>query len=737
MAPETDNDQGSFQGGADVKVISSLIHAMSMAASKLIAYPDGHPFVLESFQRVENILRGIFESQDQLTFKIAKNTVILGSTVLDQKNPIFQHFAQVLFEHGIIGLILQKGLVLKELMDFDFIISQKRNDIYQQGGINALLSNANIRHIQTRLIDYGLFRTQEGLNKGEQGMEDLQAPLFWESFVKGLFEGTLDPHGKSGTSWIDIDPETLAMMLNDKYLSHGPNAQEGVGFVFKAGMENLDLGQLTGNEELTKRLFKFIRSLNNDLRQSFIETFFNSLPDDSGAAGNILSGLPDEIILDALERHTNQGLYIPPNILRVSQRLAKASTNLNHEEVEKLLCNYSRDELVDKLNIIFKEDEADRFIPEDYQKVLRGVIIAENISAPELSEVPQLEKTLTDQSIDTSLTAIIVDIIVAYDDSEAIPDVLMQSLKDRCSSLIRGGNFHTVLNILETISKKTAYSQNNKEKPSKNLIEHFSDKSFTYEVLESSKQWGKEKHLYITKLIMLIGPPSIEPLLDRLAEEETRALRLYYLELLKGLGVTVKDPAIRRLGDRRWYFIRNLLVILRHLNDPSILDSIHGLFDHSHTRVKQELLHTLLALGDPKAYRGLLNEMSSSDTDRCLKAIMLAGMTQNSEVTQKLVGFLKKRGLGKTSLEIKKAAVHALADIGNPSVLPVLQDVLKSFSLFLRRKSHLLKLEIVESLVKYPAGEVSSILNDIAHGRSAILAKRALLIMKTLKADKA
>ena len=40
-------------------------------------------------------------------------------------------------------------------MDFDIIIAQKRNDIYQKGGVDALLSKAGIRHIQVKLIDYG------------------------------------------------------------------------------------------------------------------------------------------------------------------------------------------------------------------------------------------------------------------------------------------------------------------------------------------------------------------------------------------------------------------------------------------------------------------------------------------------------------------------------------------------------------------------------------------------------
>ena len=199
--------------------------------------------------------------------------------------------------------------------------------------------------------------------------------------------------------------------------------------------------------------------------------------------------------------------------------------------------------------------------------------------------------------------------------------------------------------------------------------------------------------------------------------------------------MTVKDPIIKRLGDRRWYFLRNLLIILRHLNDPSVLRYLYGLFEYPHPRVRQELLHTLMTFGDPKADGMLLTEMSSSDMDRRLKAIMLAGMARNKEVVQKLIEFLGKKGMNKADFEIKKASVRALGEIGDTSVFHVLEGILKSFSLFTRRRSTLLKLEIVESLGKYPAAEAFSILKKIAGKRSGALAEKAVLTLKTMKVD--
>ena len=209
---------------------------------------------------------------------------MVGLKVLDQKNPIFQRFAGTLFEHGIVGLTLLRGLTSKELMDFDIIIAQKRNDIYQKGGVDVLLSKAGIRHIQVKLIDYALFQAQEDLDSTEEGGEDLKSLLFWESFVKGLFEGTLDPDGKSNKSWNDIDAKTLAEMLNSKYLSQDSKTMEGLDFALLANMRRPALGQLADNDESKERLFTFINSLNDDLRQCFLERFLNSLPDENDIA---------------------------------------------------------------------------------------------------------------------------------------------------------------------------------------------------------------------------------------------------------------------------------------------------------------------------------------------------------------------------------------------------------------------------------------------------------------------
>lgn len=728
-------DQENLYDGLDIKVISGLIHAMNMAGSKLTAYPEGHPFIIESFQKVENILQNIFETRSQLSFGIAKNSVMMGMKLLDQKNPIFQRFAGTLFEQGIVKFTVLRGLTSKELMDFDIIVSQKRNDIYRKGGVEFLISKAGIRHIHLELIDYTLFRAEEDLEIGERDGENLQSLSFWETFVRGLFEGTLDPDARGGRPWDEIDPKALAEMLNNAYFNRDSQALDGLDLTLLASIQRNGLTALMDNDESKERLFTFIDSLNENLRRCFLERFLNSIPNNNEIANAILSGLSNEIILDALKKQANEEFYIPPNVLKILQKIKKTPEGVDLDGIDRFVEEHPKERLAEKLNVIFKEDENDQFIPLDYQKVLQDIIVAEDFSTIELSEVHHLGQTLNDYSIQMSLTSIIVNLVIVHSDGQ-VSDFLKKVFKDHCLLLVKNGDFHVISGILDTLITRIDNSGKGKEFYLNELMEMYTERNFMENVLTAATHWGKEKHFFIKKIIKQIGEPFIEPLLDRLTEEESKTLRLFYLDLLKEFGGAVKNQVIRRLGDKRWYVVRNLLFVLRQLNDPSVLNSIYGLFNHHDQRVRFELLQTFLALKDPRADKILLKEMDSGDTDRCLKAIALAGMTRNSDVFDVIVGFIKKRRLNKIDLEIKKASVRALADVGDPSFLPVLQAVLKSFSLFSYSRLKLLKLETLASLGRFPPQEVFPLLQKIARSRSGEMAHKAAQVIKTLKAER-
>jgi HEAT repeat protein len=290
------------------------------------------------------------------------------------------------------------------------------------------------------------------------------------------------------------------------------------------------------------------------------------------------------------------------------------------------------------------------------------------------------------------------------------------------------------LNLLQTIREKTLQSPNSGDEAWEIFTELFRDTAFIEELLNAPARWGKERYPSIMELIKAVGPLLVEPLLDRLAEEGNRARRQFYLDLLVSLGTVVRDAAIKRLQDNRWYVLRNMITILGKLDDPSVVKSLYHLLDNPHPRVRQELLQTLIKHNDPRADRLLLEEIDSQDLGRCLRAMMMAGKSRSEEVSQRLLGILRRKWLTKKNFEMKKAVVQTLADRGDPAVLPVLQSILRSHPLFFRKHAKLLKVEIIQSLGKYPAQEASAILNNVANSRSRELGNQASIIMKSIKA---
>lgn len=775
------------QNGLDNRLVFDFVRAMNIARRNLVAYPRGHALVAESFEKVRAVLIDFFEYSSYFTLGIAKDTLMLGTKALDKKNPVFQNFAHILFEHGIVSLTFFRDLTVDELMDFDHIISQKRNDVQHQGGVASLLAKAKVHNIKVHLIDYRMFQAQEGLADAETDRDNAQESLFWWHFVRGVMDGTLDPLGLPVDGMEEVDPEDLAAMINKQFGGDGKlsgkelGERGSVGSQF-AGDEGLSTGEpehrnasgegskeeaLAGQEPgggasggemgskkrsgfsafldsrkfdfcsldyddtSTARLNRFVRSLDHSLKKIFIERFLSSFTNNTGALNQIIPSLSDDIILEALERNAKKDLYIPPNILDILERLKKESISEDSGEADEFSKSISQEELAEKFSVIFKEDELDRFVPLDYQKILHDVVLADALSAPELSQVRQLEDTLSTQSIQFHLTAVVVDII-SKGDVGVTPPYLVQSLKDCCMFLISIGDFHAVSDIYETVMKKAGAPGNDDDVKTSGILEVFADDDFIGNVLDGPAQWGKEKDFYIVELIKKVGSPFVEPLLDRLVSEEDRTIRYFYLDLLGELGTTVKEPAVKKLKDNRWFLVRNLIILLRNLNDPSVLPALHNLLEHPHPRVRHELMQTLIKFNDPVAERIILQEMDSPDTGRCLKAISLAGMTRNTFISQKLLEFLKQRGLGKTILPIKKASVHALGEIGDPSALPTLQDILKARTFFRRHSAMNLKLEIIDSLKKYPAGDASPILKGLASSGPQSLVNHARTVMKNM-----
>jgi len=717
------------ESALDTRLLSDFIFELNISRRCVTSYPKGHPLIHASMEKIVSLLPTLLEFREEITLGIARDTLIFEQNFLDRKNPVYKDYAKVLFSRGIATITFVKNLEAEEILRFNEILSLSQENIRERGGIEGMIGSAHIPHLRVKAIRYDLFRVIE---KDQITFEadDKKSSTVWEYFVRHLLEGTIDPLGVYVAPSEEVDPEILARIMNEEVrkdfrsrdLSYDHVIASYIRGVF--GYEH----EPAKRRAYLDRLSKFVSNLNSDLRAKFLTDTFKSLATSGECAEEVLSQFPEEIILDTLENMNSQNLSPSPFILGLLQKLAK---NYRGGGGSKMALNKVEDtgqQPREKLGVIFREDQRETLVPMSYQDTLQRIIAAEKITSLDLDEIEALKESLDGHCVDIQVSAIIIEIIrigLAQD-----LEVLKQNLADACGYFLKVGDFQTLKELHTRLTDGENSIPGKETAQISETIATFEKPEFMREVLAGLHLWGKEKYPHIKNLIHKVGKPFVNPLLDHLVEEPSRSIRRFYIDLLLEMGDVVRDPALCRLQDKRWYFIRNLILILRHLEDPSILPAIKKLRGHRHSRVREEVFRTLAHFQDPDAERMLLEDLSSQEKEVQLSAIQLAGDSQSPGVFNKLLELLTRGGGFGANIDIKIEVIRTLAKIGNPESLPHLERLLRSRNLLNRRALNRLKAEVIRSLEFYPSKDIGILLEKFSRVRDNELANLAFQTLK-------
>jgi HEAT repeat protein len=265
------------------------------------------------------------------------------------------------------------------------------------------------------------------------------------------------------------------------------------------------------------------------------------------------------------------------------------------------------------------------------------------------------------------------------------------------------------------------------------LRENYVRREYLDEILNGLTIWGKPRYNDIRLLITKIRSPFIEALLDHLATEDNMSLRRFMMDRLIEMGPMTRIPISLRLQDKRWYVLRNLIIILRAHGDKSIIRLIRPLTQHNNSRVRHEALSTLVSLHDAAAEKQVLRDLDSEDREVLFAAISLSEKSCLPDIHKKLLTILSKGGLTQLEYELKSAVVKALGELRRSEALPEFAKILGSSSLFNTKTLSRLKIDIIRVLEFYPIQTVSALLERLSSGKDEI----SLQARESLKSIKA
>jgi len=711
----------------DLQLFSDFIYALNIARRQILSYPPGHPIIAAASEKLLALVPKMLEFRPELTIGIARNVLMVDGKQLDATNPVYRDFAVSLFDARIASLTIRREVTDAEIRRFFEIIRQSTKMSANAGGLDHLLAASGLRGIQAKGIDFGAFHATEvdAVSAPKLAVSEGESAVLWKAFVTGLVDNTLDPHGVKVLPVTNFDPVLLADMMNrqQKDVPGAPLASYEKAIT--DFLKEADRRQLTVEvrHESYDRLGQLIDRLSPELRRRFLNSTLTEVARHPAESGEMLASWPKTVLLDALEQVDAGCLQVPQTLLDVLGKLAVHRTADSRKSQVAGTRARSSEQTAELLGMLFQGEESNRFVPADYRDALAVLAAADVPSDLNRAQVDGLLTTLDGHSVERQFCAVMLDLVDRGIGKRSV-EAVTRNLEELVAYFLESGDFATLGYVYEHLSRHIA-RQRFIVAPESTALRAFASGEFVGKILEGLDIWEKEQHPAIRDLIGRVGIPFVEPLIGCLAEESNMSRRRLFMECLQKIGSPALEIIIAHLQDPRWYVVRNLVILLREINDPAALPALRRLSGHPHPKVQFEVMRTLLHFKDSRAERTVLQELENRDTTVLINAVRLTSGNHNPTVLLRQAELLNDCGNSEQELHLKSVIIKSLAEAGFDEGLEELAAFIETRSLFASAALTRVKVEAISSLARYSHPLAAEIAERVQRKGSGDLARAA------------
>ncbi|HEX7216993.1 MAG TPA: HEAT repeat domain-containing protein, partial [Methylomirabilota bacterium] len=421
---------------------------------------------------------------------------------------------------------------------------------------------------------------------------------------------------------------------------------------------------------LTPQVIQLIRTLPAAVREPVLAAALRVLATDDGSTAHLAAlaaALPAADVLRGLQRLARDHGQLSAHALRMAQALAET-----HEGVSDTAFLPEPPADLAEMAALFREEDVDRYNPEDHRALLaQKPTIDLAAIAVELAADPDAvgPATESDDAIERRVVITALDMVATSPD--VVRPLVLGRLRDIFTRSLQVNRFAQAIGIIRAVRELAADpAQAERRDALEEFVATLADAQLLASLVAASRQPGGPPFVQVQTLVLALGASASRGLLEALAAEPERARRLRLIELAASLGPAIVPETRRLLADPRWYVVRNMVLLLRRVQDRSAMDEIRRCADHSDLRVRLEAIRALFAF-DSKVPRDLLARTIHHPDPRLAEAaVLLTGQHGITEATDLLVEILRRWDLLGRRRSMRLKALRALADLGDPAVLP-------------------------------------------------------------------
>jgi hypothetical protein len=362
---------------------------------------------------------------------------------------------------------------------------------------------------------------------------------------------------------------------------------------------------------------------------------------------------------------------------------------------------------------LFDREKYEGYVEKEYDDILKNISgRAETMAATAGDRFPVNEyiKELDDQHLDFQIGRAVLAFMEENIDEEDYCE-FSKKLVAIVPDMLVSGHFPLLLDTLQTL--RWHLSDKKREgirKCAAEALQVFWDPAFIDKSLEAFNTWSRTRGKDSQAFMLALGPILVPGLLEIYSYDTAPGGRRVLFDLLCTFGKDTVTEAVKRLGDPRAYYVRNLLMLIRRAGTPAVTAVVKPLLKHADPKVKLDALAVLLRFKDPDAVGVLRQEIHSKDPDVSSAAVLLAGQFRVADVVDDILPLIKRTIIFETDYGVNEELIRVLGEIGDARAIPELEKLAKAgWSLY--RKSHAqMKITLFESLSRYPKGSITELI---------------------------
>ncbi len=610
--------------------LGEFLIEFSIALHKHAMYPQDHPSLEPAAAGVVRRATDLLRDRATLSLGVARNQLIIEGVATDPKHPVLAELAGRLHRHHLGAVTFSQGVATKEVVDMLRTLSVEADRSGQPLGLGPADRLRTWAHVRLHPVTYErLELLEESPPPPPSGDADDDEPAaagrvvlaaqLWLGLARAALAGQLGADEAPPTK-----PAVIAKAIDDHPKAEGYD-QVIVGYLLQIAEE---LKRAGGAEavDLRRRTSRLVKAMRPETLRRLIEM--------GGDASQ-----RQRFVLDATDGMTVEAVL----------ELVQAAADSSHQTISHSLVR-----LLSKLAAHAQKGApaarplADSALRDQVKQMLSGWTLADPNPDGYGAALQRMSRA-------APLFAAASEAMHAADPERMVEmsievDQVGPLVWRAVGRMVDEGRLLALVNLLDAAP------------PGNSVAVAIRTREATPDAVRRTLTGDPPDFATLDRLLSIMGAAAAEPMLDALAVAEARATRRQLLDRLVRLGDALVPLVIGRLGDERWYVVRNLLGLLEDLPHLPEGFSPAPYAAHPDGRVRRQALKLQLKVPAERE-RALLAALGDADeqTARIALGAALKDCPPGAEP------LLIARALARGPSELRVLAIRVLARTRAPA----------------------------------------------------------------------